>query len=69
MISSVLLILLEAEIVFCAGRAQLRRREKKLNRSDEIYTQVRSFSGAFGDFASLYAGENDCAGSRRDERA
>ncbi len=43
MISSVLLILLEAEIVFGTGGAHLRQREKRLNRGDDIYTQMRTF--------------------------
>ena len=43
MISSVLLILLEAEFVFSAGETQLRRREKRLNRGDDIYMQMRTF--------------------------
>ena len=43
MISSVLLILLEVEIVFSASETQLRRREKRMNRGDDIYTQMRTF--------------------------
>ena len=66
MISSVLLILLEAEIVFGAGGAQLRRREKRLNRDVDIYTQMRSSSGAFGDIVTSFVEEDDCADVRRE---
>ena len=69
MISSVLLILLEMEIVFGAGGAQLRRREKRLNRGDDIYTQMRTRSAsACGDIASPFAGGDDGDADRRDER-
>ena len=56
MISSVLLILLEAEIVFGAGGAQLRRREKRLNRGDDIYTQMRTFCGRMWGYCLAICG-------------
>ena len=64
-----LLILLEAEIVFGAGGAQLRRREKRLNRGDDIYTQMRTFCERMWGYCHAEAGENKCAVDRRDERA
>ncbi len=69
MISSVLLILLEAEIVFGAGVAQLRRRENDGIEATIYIRKCARSAGAFGDISTSVAGEDNCAVERRDERA
>ena len=68
MISSVLLILLKAGIVFSAGGTQLRRREKRIEATIYIRKCARS-AGACGDIATPFAGGDDGDADRRDERA
>jgi hypothetical protein len=69
MISSVLLILLEAEIVFGAGVAQLRRRENDGIEATIYIRKCERSAGAFGDIATSAGGSDGCAVGRRDERA
>ena len=69
MISSVLLILLEAEIVFSAGETQLRRRDNDGIEATKYIRKCARSASACGDIATLFASKNDCAVDRRDERA
>ena len=69
MISSVLLILLEAEIVFGAGETQLRRRENDGIEATIYIRKCARSASACGDIASPFAGRDDGDADRRDERA
>ena len=69
MISSVLLILPEAEIVFSAGETQLRRRENDGIEATKYIRKYARSAGACGNIATPFAGEDECDADRRDERA